>query len=121
MNATPRGHRPANETVLDRVRAVCLGLPEVEEKEDWSNTFKVRGKTFAQYVHNHHGDGRVALWCKAPPGAQGLLVDADPARFFIPCSAGTRNSWRETLLRAGRTGIPVLHCPRVRSTRTRWG
>lgn len=27
--------------------------------------FHVRGKTFATYAINHHGDGRVALWLQA--------------------------------------------------------
>jgi hypothetical protein len=45
------------------VRDVCLWLPEAEEfLSHGSPNFRVRGKTFASYVVNHHGDGRVALW-----------------------------------------------------------
>jgi hypothetical protein len=29
------------------------------------------------------GDGRASFWCKAPPGSQAILVEADPARFFV--------------------------------------
>jgi hypothetical protein len=36
------------------------------------------------------GDGRVSLWCKAPPGAQGVLVASDPQRFFVPPYVGHR-------------------------------
>jgi hypothetical protein len=50
----------------------------------------VRGKTFAMFLDNHHGDGRVALWCKAPPGAQAEIVAADPRRFFVPPYVGPR-------------------------------
>jgi hypothetical protein len=32
--------------------------------------------------------GRPGLWCKAPPGAQALLLEADPARFFRPPYVG---------------------------------
>ena len=35
----------------------------------------VGGKMFAMYTNNHHGDGIVAVWCKAPPGVQEMLVE----------------------------------------------
>ena len=34
------------------------------------------------------GDGRVSIWCKAPPGSQMVLVGADPERFFVPPYVG---------------------------------
>jgi hypothetical protein len=71
---------------IDRLRAICLGLPEVVEKEAWGDpTFRVRGKIFAM---EKRGDGRVSLWCKAPPGSQMVLVGADPERFFVPPYVG---------------------------------
>ena len=74
---------------LDRVRKICLSLPEATEKEAWgAPTFRVRKKQFAMYVDNHHGDGRVALWVKAPPGMQESLVAADPQYFFRPPYVG---------------------------------
>jgi hypothetical protein len=73
------------------VRDACLWLPEAEEfLSHGSPNFKVRGKTFASYVVNHHGDGRVALWLNLAPGAQETYVDADPARFFVPPYVGSR-------------------------------
>jgi len=42
----------------------------------------------ARFHLNHHGDGRVAVWCKASPGAQEALVEADPERFFVPPYVG---------------------------------
>ncbi len=76
---------------LERVRAVCLALPETEEKEAWGMpTFRVRGKLFAHFANDHHGDGRVALWLKAAEGAQELLVEAAPERFFVPPYMGPR-------------------------------
>ncbi len=73
-------------SLLARARTICLALPEVEEKEAWgSPTFRVsKGKMFAMYVNNHHGDGEIALWLKAPPGVQGMLVEAAPDKFFVP-------------------------------------
>ena len=35
-------------------------------------------------------DGRVSMWCKAPPGSQAVLVGADPARFFVPPYVGPK-------------------------------
>ena len=45
----------------------------------------MRDKIFAM---EKHGDGRVSVWCKAPPGSQEILVGADPARFFVPPYVG---------------------------------
>jgi hypothetical protein len=71
---------------------VCLALPEVTERlSHGSPTWFVRGKkTVATYVDNHHGDGRLAIWCPAPPGVQGALVSEEPDRFFVPAYVGHR-------------------------------
>jgi predicted DNA-binding protein (MmcQ/YjbR family) len=70
----------------DRLRAICLGLPEAMEKEAWGDpTFRVRGKIFAM---EKRGDGRLSLWCKALPGSHMVLVGADPERFFVPPYVG---------------------------------
>jgi predicted DNA-binding protein (MmcQ/YjbR family) len=62
--------------------------------------FRVRGKTFATYVVNHHGDGRVALWLNAVPGAQELHVRAEPEHFFVPPYVGPRG-WLGVVLDSG--------------------
>ena len=64
---------------LKRVREICLALPDATEKEAWgAPTFRVRDKLFAHFRDDHHGDGRLAIWCKAPPGTQSILVESDP-------------------------------------------
>ena len=74
---------------IERVRAICLALPETSEKPAWGEpTFRVRDKIFAQYEDNHHGDGIVGLWLKAPDGLQEFLVEQDPARFYRPKYVG---------------------------------
>ena len=71
---------------IDRLRAICLALPGAAEKEAWGDpTFRVRDKIFAM---EKRGDGRISLWCKAPPGSQMVLVGADPERFFVPPYVG---------------------------------
>jgi predicted DNA-binding protein (MmcQ/YjbR family) len=67
----------AQRTISDVVREIMVALPEVEEFESHgAPTFRVRGKVFATYMINHHGDGRVALWLVAPRGAQAAFVES---------------------------------------------
>src|SRR3990172_9553602 len=75
--------------LLERLREICLALPEATEKIAWGEpTFRVRNKIFAQCDNDHHGSGHFAVWCKAEPGAQEILVGADPERFFVPPYVG---------------------------------
>jgi len=80
------------DTALARVRKLCLSFPDVNERlSHGSPTFFVRDKrTFASFVDNHHGDGRLAVWCAAPPDAQAMLVDSDPEVFFVPPYVGVQ-------------------------------
>ena len=74
------------ENPLHRLRAICLALPEANESGGVGDpSFKVRDKIFAM---QHRVDGRMSMWCKAPPGAQEVLVGSDPARFFVPPYVG---------------------------------
>ena len=76
---------------LERARSICLALPETTEKIAWgAPTFRIRERMFAIFADNHHGDGRIALWCNAPPGAQHILSDSEPGRFFNPPYMGPR-------------------------------
>ena len=77
------------DPALHRVRALCLALPEAEERATWgSRTFRIRSKIFAMHVPvNRSGP---ALWCKAPKGVQQLLVEADPEKFFRPPYVGPK-------------------------------
>lgn len=67
---------------LERLRAVCLALPDAEERITWDvPTFRIDGKMFALASPVGRRD---AVWCKAPPGAQAILIEAAPERFFRP-------------------------------------
>ena len=75
-----------HEEPINRLRAICLALPEALKKATWGDpTFRVRDRIFAM---EKRGDGRISLWCKAPPGSQMVLVGADPERFFVPPYVG---------------------------------
>lgn len=67
-----------------RLIRLCQGLPEVEAEEGQHVGFSVRGKRFAWLLEDHHGDGRLALNCKAPRGENAALADREPERFFLP-------------------------------------
>ena len=85
------GAMPRNS--LNRVRAFCLSLPDVEERLSHGEpTFFVKKRTFVMFANNHHGDGRIAMWCNASDGAQEVLVGSDPESFFIPPYVGC-NGW----------------------------
>jgi hypothetical protein len=86
------GASPATvKRALEKVRAAALGLPEATERLSHSHpTFFVREKTFTYFQNDHHGDGRLAIWCAAPDGVQGELMAAEPERFFRPAYVGYR-------------------------------
>ena len=79
-------------TALDEVRRICGALPEATERlSHGSPTWFVRGKkTFVMFLDDHHDDGRLAIWCAAPPGVQEQLVEQEPERFFRPPYVGHR-------------------------------
>ena len=76
---------------LEQMRAICRELSEVEERlSHGTPAFFTRGRMFAQLWNNHHGDGRLVLWCAAPPLAQETLVEAEPDAFYRPPYVGHR-------------------------------
>src|SRR5580765_1972494 len=76
---------------IDRVRRICLALPETSERLSHGEpTFFVRKKVFAMFSNNHHNDGHVAVLLPAPPGIQKGLIDASPEKFYRPAYVGVR-------------------------------
>ncbi|MFN4272831.1 MAG: MmcQ/YjbR family DNA-binding protein [Aliihoeflea sp.] len=87
-----------DKAAIDRLRGICLSLPEAAEKEAWGDpTFRVKDKIFAMAKI---GDGRTSVWCKAPEGSQAILVEADPETFFVPPYVGHKG-WVGMRLDAG--------------------
>jgi len=79
------------KNVLERVRKSCFAHDDVTEKTSWGTpTFRVRDKIFVMYTDDHHGDGMIALWCNAAPGAQDALVRSNPEVFFKPPYVGPK-------------------------------
>jgi hypothetical protein len=77
---------PDQDAVLERLRATCLALPDAAEKVSHGiPAFEARGRMFAYFRHNHHGDGMTAVCVKTTGREeQEMLIDADPALYSRP-------------------------------------
>jgi predicted DNA-binding protein (MmcQ/YjbR family) len=76
--------------ILEKLRAICLVLPESREGQGVGNpSFRVRDKIFAMQ-HSHQD--RPSLWCKAPQGLQAALVQSQADNFFVPPYVG-QHGW----------------------------
>jgi hypothetical protein len=83
------------------VRKICLNFPESEEVlSHGSLDYRVRGKSFASFTVNHHGDGRLGLLLNASRETQAMYVDAAPTIFFVPPYFGPKG-WYGIDLAAG--------------------
>ena len=96
---------PDPEGVLARLRGLCLALAQTDEVVDastfggynanagiveglWSAgipAFRVAGKMFAYYRHDHHGDGMTVVCVKTSGrDEQEMLIEADADVFSKP-------------------------------------
>lgn len=76
--------------ILERLRRICMALPEVTEVVAWGEQTWRAGKIFAMSDTYHHGSPHLSVHLPAPPGAQAQLIDADPERFFRPPYTGSK-------------------------------
>jgi predicted DNA-binding protein (MmcQ/YjbR family) len=76
---------------IERLRSICLALPEAREKLSHGEPtwFAGKGKVFAMLDDHHHGAPHLAVWLPAGPGAQESLIASDPKRFFRPAYVGS--------------------------------
>lgn len=80
-----------NENHIERVRRICLGLPEATEKLSHGEpTFFVKKKVFAMISNNHHNDGHVAVCVPVPAGMQTILIETSPEKFYKPPYVGVK-------------------------------
>jgi hypothetical protein len=79
------------EKYLQRVRRICMALPETVEKLSHGEpTFFVRKKVFAMCSNNHHHDGHIAVVLPAAIGVQAALIEGSPEKFYRPPYVGVR-------------------------------
>jgi hypothetical protein len=82
--------RGRKQDPVDRLRTICLELPEATERVSHGSPSFFVGKQFVSVDDHHHGVDHLAFWCPAPPGAQEALIAADPERYFRPPYVGHR-------------------------------
>jgi hypothetical protein len=75
---------------LDRVRRMCLALPETSEVEAWGTpTFRVKGKIFVMASEgSHHNVDRPQAWILSVGVEQDFVLRARPDRYFKPPYVG---------------------------------
>jgi hypothetical protein len=82
---------PSTNPILQRLTAIALTLPEARRELSGSHaSFRVRKKTFAYFLNNHHGDGIVGVTCRVLPGENAALANAQPKRYYLPAYIGPR-------------------------------
>jgi len=83
---------PGKPTAIDRLRKICLALPEAIEKPSHGEPtwFAGKGKVFAMLDDHHHGAEHLSVWLPQPFGVQEALIESDPDRFFRPAYVGSK-------------------------------
>ncbi len=77
--------------LLAQIRERAMALPEAEEGVSHGMAVFgiVKGKKFAYFTDDHHGDGRKALLVKISGlDEQATLIEADPDRYYRPAYFG---------------------------------
>ena len=77
--------------LLDRVRALAMALPEADEVTSHGMPCFgiVKGKKFAYFTQDHHGDGKTALLVKiSGADEQAALIEMDEDRYYRPAYFG---------------------------------
>ena len=76
---------------LERVRRLCLTLPDTTEKLSHGEpTFFTNKKVFDMFSDNHHGDGHISVLIPAAPGEQEALIQEDPKTYYRPPYVGIK-------------------------------
>jgi len=78
--------------LVERLRALCLALPEAGESISHGGPtwFAGKGKVFAMLDNHHHDSPHLSVWLPQPPEVQESLIEAEPKRFFRPPYVGAR-------------------------------
>src|SRR5882762_10376755 len=89
MRRTREPKPDKDEKQIERVRRICLALPETFEKLSHGEpTFFVKKKVFAMCSINHHHDGHIAVVLPAPIGVQEALIKEFPQKYYRPPYVG---------------------------------
>ena len=82
---------PKSPPLLTNLTKIAAKFPEaICEHQGSHASFRVRKKVFAYFLNNHHNDGIISVSCKALPGDNKSMTEADPKRFYLPAYIGPR-------------------------------
>jgi hypothetical protein len=91
-----------------RVLRILARLPEASAvARDGHLSLEVRKKRFGYFLDDHHGDGRIALSCRASAELRDMLRERVPTLFHIPKYVGSRG-WVGLWLDAADTDWSVV-------------
>lgn len=86
---TSRERQP--DWLLEQIRTLALALPEADETVSHGMPCFgiVKGKKFAYFTQDHHGDGKTAILVKiSGVDEQAMLIEADADRYYRPAYFG---------------------------------
>ncbi|HEY7640579.1 MAG TPA: hypothetical protein VH814_12720 [Steroidobacteraceae bacterium] len=82
---------PNGDKQRERIARIVERLPEGEAKRLGQHmSLEVRKKRFGWFMIDHHGDGRVALNCKASADMHDILQGLMPQHFHVPKYVGNK-------------------------------
>jgi hypothetical protein len=83
---------PKDAALIERLRKICLALPEANERVSHGEPtwFAGKGKVFAMLDHHHHGAAHLSVWLPQRRGVQEELIEEDPERYFRPPYVGAK-------------------------------
>jgi predicted DNA-binding protein (MmcQ/YjbR family) len=86
-----RRKRPSSDRQRNRVVRILQRLPDATAVAQNAHlNLMVRKKRFGYFLDDHHGDGRIALNCKASADLRETLQQLAPAQFHIPKYLGNK-------------------------------
>ncbi|PYS69932.1 MAG: phosphoribosylglycinamide formyltransferase [Acidobacteria bacterium] len=89
MKKSTKEQTDIGESQVERVRQICLSLPETFEKLSHGEpTFFVGKRVFAACSINHHNDGHIGVTIPAAIGVQAALIEKSPKKFYRPPYVG---------------------------------
>jgi hypothetical protein len=98
-----------DQKLVERVRRICMALPEANERVSHGEPtwFAGKGKVFAMIDGHHHDSPHLSVWLPQSFDAQEALIESDPKRYFKPplCrreGMGGRRARHQTRLGRGR-------------------
>lgn len=87
----PARQSPSGEKQRKRVAKIVEGFPEGEAKPEGRHmSLQVRKKNFGWFLVDHHGDGRIAINCKATADMHDMLRNLVPDHFHLPKYLGNK-------------------------------